>query len=78
MVTGATPPIPPPCTRFAWHCDACEGDNIFDINATGHASQTPATCLGAHCGHTLPVYLDTGVQRKYFRAQGQNNFQVVP
>jgi Tfp pilus assembly protein PilF len=33
-------------------------------------------CLG--CGHAMPVYLDTGVRFRHFRAQGSNAWQARP
>ncbi len=73
MVTAPTPLVPAHCIRFAWHCDQCQGDNVFDIEAQGQPSQAPVACLG--CGHTMPVYLDTGVRHRHFRAQGANAWQ---
>ena len=72
----ATPPIPAPCTRFTWHCNACHGDSIFDIIPQGHPSPNRMACLG--CGHVMPAYLDNGVQYRYFRAQGANAWQPIP
>jgi len=68
MVTAPKPPIQPPCTRWEWHCENCGGDSIFDIEPKHQPSSGPMQCLG--CTHTLPVYLDVGVVRRYFRAQG--------
>src|SRR5712664_1263853 len=73
MLTGPKPPIQPPCTRWEWHCENCGGDSIFDIELKKQPRPDPLECLG--CSHSLPVYLDIGVVRRYFRAHGASEWQ---
>jgi hypothetical protein len=66
MVTPPKPPTPAPCSRFDWHCDACGGDNVFDMNPTNRPSSEMLRCLG--CGNPFPIYLDAGILQRFFRA----------
>jgi hypothetical protein len=67
------PAMPSGCTRFEWHCDNCGGDSIIDIEEWHMPSAKKAVCLG--CGHSLPLFLDAGVVRRYFRAQDTVDWQ---
>jgi len=75
MVTSPKPPISSACTRFDWHCDNCHGDSIFDIEEHNMPSAKKTACLG--CGHALPFYLDAGVVRRYFRADGSAEWKPM-
>lgn len=72
VVTTRKPAIPSGCARFEWHCDNCGGDSIFDIEEWNMPSAKKAACLG--CGRSLPLYLDAGVVRLYFRAQNVSDW----
>ena len=73
MVTTHRRAIPQGCARFEWHCDNCGGDSIFDAEEWSMPSAKKAACLG--CGHSLLFYLDAGVVRRYFRAQGASDWE---
>jgi hypothetical protein len=73
MLKTGRPPVPAGCARFEWHCDHCGGDSIFDIEEWNMPSAKKTACLG--CGHSLLFYLDAGVVRRYFRAQGASEWE---
>ena len=73
MLKTGRPPVPAGCARFEWHCDHCGGDSIFDIEEWNMPSAKKTACLG--CAHSLLFYLDAGVVRRYFRAQGASEWE---